>query len=167
MSEAFHGVVSFEWPAYLSGSEAIGGFLTYDLTKNSLLQIVVAVFVFAGCCIYFVEKRKRWVVVSLLAPVVILASASSAAGTLKHLLAGVWYPDTFRIAAMVVMVSVPLAAIGMNGVLSCVGRFALALGWGEKRKKHQFCVQLSQLFCAFSCRTLSLSRLLLVTCGSS
>lgn len=96
MSEAFHGVVSFEWPAYLSGSEAIGGFLTYDLTKNSLPQIVVAVFVFAGCCIYFVEKRKRWVVVSLLAPVVILTSASSAAGTLKHLLAGVWYPDTFR-----------------------------------------------------------------------
>lgn len=42
----FHGVVSFEWPAYLSGSEAIGGFLTYDLTKNSLSQIVVAVFVF-------------------------------------------------------------------------------------------------------------------------
>lgn len=39
MSEAFHGVVSLEWPAYLSGSEAIGGFLTYDLTKNSLPQI--------------------------------------------------------------------------------------------------------------------------------
>lgn len=134
-SAMFHGVVSFEWPAYLSGSEAIGGLLIYSLTKNSLPQIAMAMLVFVGCCICFVKRSNRWIVVSLTVSAAILVVASSSEGDLKHFLAGFWYTDTFRIASMVVIASIPLAAIGLNGVLDFVKNMALSLGWGEREKK--------------------------------
>lgn len=134
-SVMFHGVVSFEWPAYLSGSEAIGGLLVYSLTKYSLPQIAMAVLVFVGCCIYFAKRSNRWIVVSLAVSAAISVAASSSEGDLKHLLAGFWYTDTFRIASMVVIASIPLASIGLNGVIGFVKSLVRSLGWDEREEK--------------------------------
>lgn len=139
-SVMFHGVVSFEWPAYLSGSEAIGGLLVYSLTKYSLPQIAMAVLVFVGCCIYFAKRSNRWIVVSLAVSAAISVAASSSEGDLKHLLAGFWYTDTFRIASMVVIASIPLASIGLNGVIGFVKSLVRSLGWDERESiRSQLC----------------------------
>lgn len=97
----------------------------------------MAVLVFVGCCICFAKRSNRWIVVSLAVSAAISVAASSSEGDLKHLLAGFWYTDTFRIASMVVIASIPLASIGLNGVIGFVKSLVRSLGWDEGGGRHQ------------------------------
>ena len=147
---AFRGVVQFNWPMYLSGSEAIGGVLSYCLTKYSLPQFAMAILVFAGCCVCIVEKRNRWMTVSLLLPALMLVVASSSEGPIKHLLAGFWYTDTFRIAAVAVIASIPLASIGLEGIIRLVKGQLKYLSLSERSQRlYPFCLILLLVICVF------------------
>lgn len=116
----FSGVTSFNWPAYLSVSEALSKSLVLALSKYSVPQVALAILVIFGCLYCLVKRKNRWLIVSYLITLFILIIAGATEGSLKHFLAGFWYTDTFRIAAVAAIVGIPLATLGLYGVMQVV-----------------------------------------------
>ena len=116
LSPAFKGVVSFVWPAYLPSEHAIGSVLSLDYTKASLPQYPLAALVLIGIVSCMLNRKYVYLVVCYAISAVMLFFDMSTDGFLKHYLTGFWYTDEFRVACMVAMAGMPLAAIGIDAV---------------------------------------------------
>lgn len=137
-SDAFQGIVQFNWPSYLTFDEAVANVALLSLSKYSIPQLLLSVFVLVGVLRCFVVGKNRWLVVSYVIASTILVVAGSAEGFVKHFLAGFWYTDTFRVAAMVAMAGVPLAALGMDSIVAALGAFFERMKRQEKEKTRLF-----------------------------
>lgn len=115
---AFQATVSFTWPAYLSVFDAIINALLINWTPYCVPQLLLAIFVFVGAVRCIVKKQGIWLVASYVVALAILITAQSTEGTLKHVLAGFWYTDRFRIAAIATLAGIPLAAIGLSALIA-------------------------------------------------
>lgn len=87
-------------------------FLFYD-PGFYVVQAVLAVCVVAGLMGSLVMKKYRWMLFSFLFAAVIFVVDVSTDGFLKHYLSGFWYTDKFRTAALLALVSIPIATFGM------------------------------------------------------
>lgn len=114
LSSSFRGVVSFNWPAFASKGQAVSNLLMFNLTSNGAPQPLLSVLVFTGVAYCFVAKRFQWLLVSYVLSAFMYFVDITSEGFLKHFLCGFWYSDSFRIAGIVALSSLPLAAIGLS-----------------------------------------------------
>lgn len=114
------GVVSFDWPSYTTVPRAVMDVLSLAINKACAPQWVLAVFVIIGLSRALFSRRELWLVGTYSFIFVIFIADAALGGSIQHYLAGFWYSDSFRVAACFVYVLVPLAALGLDAVVSCV-----------------------------------------------
>lgn len=129
-SAAFSSVVSFNWPSFASKAEALVRIGSFYLLRYGAPQLMVAVVVFIGVGASLYSRRCRWTLVSLLATMVMYFFTVATEGTVKHVLTGFWYTDSFRIAALVAIAAMPIASIGLNAIWKFACKFSAALRGG-------------------------------------
>ncbi|WP_018760204.1 DUF6541 family protein [Arthrobacter sp. 135MFCol5.1] len=100
------------WPPIQTQGQALGEVLTNSAMQRPVAWAVSALAI-VGLAIVFRRRATAWfagsfIVVALLFVVV----SAGPAGRYRDLLTGVWYNDSFRLAALLPVVGVPLAAIG-------------------------------------------------------
>ncbi|MFF2370046.1 DUF6541 family protein [Agromyces sp. NPDC058110] len=106
------------WPAIGLAGQALGEVITVSMYHTPIAEIV-AVAMITGVVFAAIRRRYAdWIAISLLAVsgflYIIVAGVSSA--TIRNLITASWYNNTPRLAALVVIAVVPLAAIGVAGV---------------------------------------------------
>lgn len=105
-------LVSHSWPAVLSKSDAVLSVLLLNF-RAAGAQIVLAVLVVVGGCCTLKYREYLWLSVAYVLAAFLYAVSVSSDGPLQHLLAGFWYTDSFRMAAMAALFAVPLASVGL------------------------------------------------------
>lgn len=110
------GTVGYYWPSFAGKSQAVVNLLSLSLYEGSVAQPVLAVAVIIGlfCSASAYRDGKVWVVAlyGLVGAIYVVDTASE--GNLRHFLAGFWYSDPDRIAAMVAICIVPIASLGLS-----------------------------------------------------
>ena len=106
------------WPAIGLAGQALGEVITVSMYHTPIAE-VVAVAMIAGVVFAAIRRRPAdWIAMSLLVVAgslyIIVAGVSSA--TIRNLITASWYNNTPRLAALVVIAVVPLAAIGVAGL---------------------------------------------------
>lgn len=104
--------VTFNWASYASPGEEIVNILTLEL-KRPASQICLSILVFLGVVRALRDRRFAWMVVSYVLSCVFLFVSATSEGFLKSFLTGFWYTDTYRLAANVAFVGIPLATLGL------------------------------------------------------
>src|SRR4029079_2201201 len=67
--------------------------------------------------------RLRWLLVSHVLLVFLYVLCAGASGLLSRELTGFWYNDAQRVAALIPMTAVPLAALGITAAADVLARF--------------------------------------------
>lgn len=119
----FSSVLSQEYPAYYSKVRAFANGFTLSF-RDTVPQIVLAIFVVVGGLKMLVERRYLWMLASYLIAMAMYTVNCSTAGPVKIWLTGFWYSDVYRIAAMVAMLGIPLAAFGIDAALGYLAQRA-------------------------------------------
>ncbi|GAA1943304.1 DUF6541 family protein [Agromyces allii] len=106
------------WPAIGLAGQALGEVITVSMYHTPIAE-VVAIAMITGVVFAAIRRRSAdWIAMSLLAVAgtlyIIVAGVSSA--TIRNLITASWYNNTPRLAALVVIAVVPLAAIGVAGL---------------------------------------------------
>lgn len=113
------GVVSYEWESDLSLIDGLFSLLSLSLSA-SVPQILLSCTIPFGL-IYCLGQKKAW----LLFPALFMACAylecRCGSGLLKHLIAGFWYTDPYRLAANVAIFLVPIATAGLRLIIAIFG----------------------------------------------
>lgn len=136
-SPAFSAVVTYSWPSFTGKVQAVVNVLTLSL-RDSPAQIVLSFFVLFGVAYSLYAKRMRWLIWSYVAAAAIYCVAASTDGVLKTLLSGFWYNDSYRLASMLALASIPLAALGMSSAIKLLQRIAGHLRPKEARRNMVF-----------------------------
>ncbi len=106
------------WPEKLPSGQAVGEFVANSFNGNSI-GIVVSALVLFGLTHAVRTRTARWLVVMWLTSGFLwVVVASMRPGTLRTLITGPWYNDSFRLAALTALPSVLLAALGAAAVAS-------------------------------------------------
>jgi hypothetical protein len=132
---ALRGVVSFDWPAYTTVSQAFVNLVTLALTKTSAPQLILGSFVMLGLYRSLRSRTLSWLFVSYALLALIYVADVAIGGRIQHFLAGFWYSDSFRVASSFVYVLPILAALGLDGLLGAASRLELILS-GRERAGH-------------------------------
>lgn len=119
-------VVEYHWSSYATMREAAVNAATLSLSYNPP-QKVLALFVFIGLAASLRRSRTAWLALSYGFALVIFVVATATDGSLKHLLAGFWYTDPCRVAALLAFAAMPLAALGLSVT------YRLITGWARGR----------------------------------
>lgn len=117
---ALQSVVTYEWPATSTLAQAVVNVLTLGLAERTAAQPLLAAAVLVGLVRVLRFRRLRWLAGSYLFAAVIYCVGTSTEGALKHLLAGFWYTDGYRLAATIGLFAIPLAAAGVGAAWSWV-----------------------------------------------
>lgn len=116
-------VVWCDWPAFKSALAAFGD-IASPAFRIDVAQWRLALFVVVGAIASLVLRRWRWLTVAFSVSCVICLVDMAFSGYAKHLLAGFWYTDSTRIAAMTALFAMPLAALGLSSAFCAAWRFA-------------------------------------------
>lgn len=112
--------VNFIWEANHSFRGAIKSAALFEFTDRSGCQLFITISVFAGL-IYTLFKRKYlWLSIAYMFSFVIYVIGDSSDGFLKHFLAGFWFTDPYRTAAMNGLFAIPLATLGFTGLVDII-----------------------------------------------
>lgn len=108
---------SGHWPATLGRAEAAWQVATQSLV-GAPARIGLAVAVVAGLVRAILRRDARWLVALwILSGALYVAAIALHQPALRALLVGAWYEDPYRLAALTAVASVPLAALGIDGVV--------------------------------------------------
>lgn len=123
------GTVQYDWdPIQKKTIELYNmAFLNYT---GFAYQKTLAVLVGFGVLYCLIKKRgSRWLVFSYAFSLLILFAATTLGDSeLKHILAGFWYTDPYRVAGVAVICAIPLAAVGLFAVIRLVDTVAIRIG---------------------------------------
>ena len=108
-------VVWYDWPAFLGASEALENIVSLAF-RIDVPQWWLAAFTAAGIGYTLWRRRYRWLSVSFVLVCAIYFVDVTQNGFVKHLVAGFWYTDSTRIAALAAIAALPLAALGLQAV---------------------------------------------------
>ena len=152
-SPLFAGVVSFEWPSYLSIRQALVNLLVLSYSKSSAPQLLMSVFVALGAVYLYLRKQNRWLIAVYGIFALMYVVDVTTDGFAKHYLTGFWYTDGFRISAALGIAAIPLAAAGMYSVYRVLLRL-FEIVWGNslgalKEKAAGLVLVVSALFIFF------------------
>lgn len=115
--------VNYYWPPIMSTPQALASSVSLSLALP-LGQYALGILVLLGILYVIVKRRDLvWVVVAyIMAVCIFIAAASLGNCWLKHFLAGFWYTDPYRAAAVVGVVGMPLAVIGLYALIKTAQR---------------------------------------------
>jgi hypothetical protein len=105
-----------------------GGFATGIVNALTNAPLVAArswfitLFVLTGVALLCLRRRHRWLVASYAMLVIFYAIATGIDGPLRTALTGAWYNDAARLAALLPIVTVPLATVAAGLLLDLVSR---------------------------------------------
>lgn len=83
-------------------------------------SIALAVAVVLGVVFAAGMPRVRWIVVSYAAVLVLFALAAGSDEVVAKLLTGIWYKDRYRLSSLIPVLGVPLATLGILGLVDRV-----------------------------------------------
>lgn len=83
-------------------------------------QFALTALVALGAFVLLLRPRRRWLTFSFALLMGIYVVAISFEGALQHLIAGFWYSDYYRLAATACVFGVPLAAAGLDAIVSAL-----------------------------------------------
>ena len=119
---ALNAVRDFNWHEPMTMNQAMGQALTLSTV------ITKAHWVFGAATLWGFYRllkvpRLRWLLVSHVFLVFLYMLAAGSSGWLARELTGFWYNDAQRVAALIPMTAVPLAAVGITSAADALGRF--------------------------------------------
>jgi hypothetical protein len=117
------------WRAYRS---PVGALLDVVLNSHSLLpaSIGMSILMLFGIVQTVRQRELGWLLVAWAGvSLLYIVSVSTDLPIIKRLLTGPWYGDSFRLAAIVPVVVVPLAAVGLAAAINWVTKMSAARGW--------------------------------------
>lgn len=112
-------VVWYDWPAFESAPSALADIVSLGF-RIDVPQWWLALFVLVGIVATFLERRLLWLAAAFAASCAICLVDMAVDGFAKHLLAGFWYADSTRVAAMAALFAIPLAALGLGSIHRCL-----------------------------------------------
>jgi hypothetical protein len=119
---ALNAVRNFSWPKSMTMNQALGQALTLSTVITKAHWALGAATLWGFYRLLHVP-RLRWLLVSHVFLVVLYLLAAGSQGWFAHELTGFWYNDPQRIAALIPMTAVPLAALGITNLADVLGRF--------------------------------------------
>lgn len=118
------GVASFDWPARQTLPQAIGEAAVFA-TSASGGEWTAAALVIIGIVVLARRGGPWWPIAVLVAFSGLFALASGADSAVSQLLTGAWFNDAGRLASLTPLGAVPLATIGVVGVVGALRRRGL------------------------------------------
>lgn len=112
------GVVEYTWPANHTLFGALKSALLFVYTDRGGIQLFLSVMVLCGIVATLKKRKYLWLAAAYLFSLIIYVVGDSSNGFIKHFLAGFWYTDPYRTAAMNAMMSIPLATLGFASLVS-------------------------------------------------
>lgn len=124
---SLNAIVTYDWKATLNAAQAVAGaiWVSYDFVPPQFFLGALALIGIAVACCRM--RRALWLAVAYAIVLAMLAVNTSTEGALKHVLTGLWYNDPFRIVSLLNIVAVPLATLGLYGIVLAVERAAACL----------------------------------------
>lgn len=123
-SNVLASIVQFNWSWSMTVTEKIKALLTCSYYFG-VEQLPLAVLVAIGAASGIRSRDNRWVVISYLLCCALFCFGAVDSKLIKQLAIGFWYTDPERIAAMVSIAAVPVAAIGLSTSLDCIEKLLL------------------------------------------
>ena len=120
-SNVLAGIVQFNWSWSMTVIEKIKALITCSYYFG-VEQLPLAVLVAIGAASGIWSRDNRWVVISYLLCCALFCFGAVDSKLVKQLAIGFWYTDPERIAAMVSIAAVPIAAIGLSTSLNFIQR---------------------------------------------
>jgi len=118
---ALNAVRDKNWPEQMTMNQAMGQALTLS-TVITPASWALGVATLWGFYRLLKVPRLRWLLVSHAFLVFLYVLCAGSPGWLSRELTGFWYNDAQRIAALIPMTAVPLAALGITSGVDAVGR---------------------------------------------
>ncbi|MBM6952117.1 DUF6541 family protein [Enorma phocaeensis] len=116
----FTDVVDYAWSTYATPFQAIMDYLDLGY-RNTVAQVLLALIVFAGIVRVLNMRTHRWLLGAYgYFCLGYLLSGALEGGPFGTLITGFWYNDIDRIASGAVLVMIPLAACGLDGLAAAV-----------------------------------------------
>lgn len=122
------------WDRYRSPAGA-----AWEIASNSAMNRpeawVVSVLVLVGLVVAVRDRRQWWLLgCYVLTSFLFVIIAGVGTSYLRSAITGVWYNDSYRLAAILPITALPLAALGFGWLLRC-GRSALDRYWNHPGRK--------------------------------
>lgn len=118
-SNVMAGIVGFNWSWSMSVLEKIAALITCSYYFG-VQQLPLAVLVAIGAVSGIRNRDNRWVVIAYLLCCAFFYFGAVDSELIKQLAIGFWYTDPERIAAMLSITAIPVAALGLSTLLSCI-----------------------------------------------
>jgi len=118
---ALNAVRDFNWAKVMTMNQAMGQALTLSTVITKAHWFLGAATLW-GFYRLLKVPRLRWLLVSHVFLVFLYMLSAGSQGWLSRELTGFWYNDAQRIAALVPMTAVPLAAVGITSAADALGR---------------------------------------------
>lgn len=146
---AFHDTVTYPWPPFEGCLQAlVAGF---DLSLRAYPpQWLLGGAVLLGAVWSFCKKNHRAFTVSYLISLVMFVVCACSDGVIRSYLTGFWYNDAYRIAALVVLASIPLASMGIHCFVQIIAWCASRLGASRSAiRVLGFCAVVLGMLCVY------------------
>lgn len=106
------------WEAFQTTDEAIeGALLLSAMHPRGLDNVLVATAVALGVAGALVVARWRWLPFAHVTMIALFAIATSASQPVREAFTGYWYGDGYRLAALLPLLGIPLAVVGLMAVV--------------------------------------------------
>lgn len=113
-------VVNFNWGSWLDLSESLYNVAVLAMGDYPSPQPLVALLAFVGILYTCSNRKYLWLSISYIAILFIYVICASHDGVIKQLLAGFWYTDSNRIAAMAAYSGIPIFCLGLSTIIALI-----------------------------------------------
>jgi hypothetical protein len=120
---ALRVVESVAWHPFETPAHAVVSALG-NSTDHQAGELLLATFLFIGVVACFVWRQWRWLVCAELAIVALYVGSAGLGTPAARLFTGLWYDDSYRIAAILPVVAIPLTTIGVLAVAEWLPRLS-------------------------------------------
>jgi hypothetical protein len=110
------------WSPIETPSRAVVSALS-NSTDGQTPELLLASFSIIGMVACFVWRRRRWLVAAELAIVALYVGAAGIGDHLARLFTGLWFDDSYRLAAILPIVAIPLATMGVLAAAEWLQQF--------------------------------------------
>jgi hypothetical protein len=114
-------VEAIAWRPTETPSHAVVSALS-NATNGQVGELLLATVTIIGMGACFVWRQRRWLVCAELAIVALYVGAAAIGTPAARLFTGLWFDDSYRIAAMLPIVAIPLATMGVLGIAEWLQR---------------------------------------------
>ncbi len=115
-------VEGYYWPTFDTPAHAAVSALT-DSTNGLAPELLLATFSIIGMVACLVWRQRRWLVAAELAIAVLYVGSAAVGNDVVRLFTGLWYDDSYRIAATLPIVAIPLATMGVLAAAEWLQQF--------------------------------------------